>query len=224
MSIPPNACRICSTLNAIVAHGLKRGFSETHTHIRTHESGLSEVNLFLKSFVLVLLLSITAQVGVAQQIPSSPQGAEAEGVTFPHGASPPRIAPSFAARFRGTAERRCVTPYSNVGVDSSSHSDGPLRSGEFIVRYGGLFVNQPTKMLWMPLHNPSDYSGTLLIRAVRPDHPDDSLRVSVSDWGWSGSHVNSGYVSSVAFPSPGTWLVIATAGPDWGCYLLSVAG
>jgi hypothetical protein len=75
----------------------------------------------------------------------------------------------------------------------------------------------------MPLHNPSDYPDMLLIRAVRLGHPTDSLRVRVSYWGWSGSRANSGYISGMAFPSGGTWLVVTTTGKDWGCFQLSVA-
>lgn len=171
----------------------------------------------------MLLLATVTHAGAAQQLPSTPREAEAEGVTFPRGMAPTRIAKEFEDLFRGSADRRCVTPYTDGVLDVSRRAASPLRSGEFIVRYGPLLANRPTKILWMPQHNPSDYPDTLLIRAVRLGHPGDSLRVRVSYWGWSGSRANSGYLSGMAFPSAGTWLVVTTTGKDWGCFQLPVA-
>ena len=178
---------------------------------------MSRTHLFL-----MLLLATVTGVGAAQQIPSTPQQAEAQGAAFPRGAAPTRVAPAFNGAFRGSADRRCVTPHTEGPLEVSERAISPLRSGEFIVRDGWLRVNQRTKIVWMPLHNPSDYPDTLLIRAVRLGHPSDTLRASVSYWGWSGSRANSGYISNLVFPSAGTWLLVPTVGNDWGCFELSV--
>lgn len=80
------------------------------------------------------------------------------------------------------------------------------------------------KILWVPLHNPSDYHDTLLIRALRLDDSADSLRQQIHASGYSpGNKQESGFPSLVSFPSAGEWLVIATAGPDWSCFLLTVS-
>jgi hypothetical protein len=192
-------------------------------YIPAHRSGISEVSLSRMSLILTLLLATVTHEGAAQRIPLTPREAEAEGVRFARGAVPTRMASEFQGVFRGSADRRCVTPYTEEVLDVSRRAVSPLRSGEFIVGYGALIANYPTKIVWMPLHNPSDYPDTLLIRAVRLGHPGDSLRVSVSYWGWSGTRANSGYVSGMSFPSAGTWLVVTTAGNDWGCFQLSVA-
>ena len=116
-----------------------------------------------------------------------------------------------------------MTPDSERVVGLSSRAVSPFRSGEFIVRYGALWANQPAKFLWMPLHDPSDYPDTLLTRAARLGHPSDSLRTWVRYWGWSKSRENSGYIGGFVFPSAGTWLVVATPGNDWGCFEFSIA-
>jgi hypothetical protein len=175
------------------------------------------------SLIPMLLIATVTHGGAAQRIPSTRQDAEAEGVRFARGAAPARMASAFQGLFRGSADRRCVKPYTEGVLDVSPRAVSPLRSGEFIVGYGALIANFPTKIVWMPLHNPSDYPDTLRIRAVRLGHPGDSLRVSVSYWGWSGTRANSGYVSGMSFPFAGTWLVVTTAGNDWGCFQLSVA-
>lgn len=172
----------------------------------------------------MLAITILARLGGAQQIPTSSQQAEHEGNGFRRAPIPPRNAQVFDKPFRGSAQRRCVDPTSPRGLEINESILEPLRSGELIVRYGALNAGVSAKILWMPLHNPNDYPDTLLIRAVRLGDVGDSLRVTVSDWGWHASRVNSGYPSNVTFDSAGTWLVVATAGNDWGCFLLPVSG
>jgi hypothetical protein len=139
-------------------------------------------------------------------------------------AAPTAVSFAFGRTFGGTTERKCVAPPSS----DDSIPGGSLRSGDVIIRgrfagFWGLRANRDSKILWLPLHNPGEYRDTLLIRAVRIGHAADSLRQSVPDWAWSGPKTNSGFPSLVRFPAAGTWLVVATAGGDWGCFLLPVA-
>ena len=89
----------------------------------------------------------------------------------------------------------------------------------------GLKAGRAHKILWLPLHNPYEFRDTLLIRAVRVDSPADSFRLSVPHWAYPGrAHMQeSGFPSEVRFPTAGNWIVIATAGSDWGCFVLPVA-
>jgi hypothetical protein len=104
-----------------------------------------------------------------------------------------------------------------------------LRSGEFIIRSGILtpVTQRPPfgyKILWVPLHSPFEFRSTLLIRAARLASPSDSLRQTVADAAYQpgAPRRESGFPSLVDFPRGGRWLVVATAGPDWGCFVLGV--
>lgn len=178
------------------------------------------------SVAAVVALVMTPHPAVAQKgIPSSSAAAEAEGAAFPRHAAPPNVAPDFGRPFTGTVERKCVTP-SQTGNDAG----GQVRSGEFVIR--GLFAGRfgpraetPGKVFWLPLHDPLDYPSALLIRAGRVGHPEDGFRQAIADWGYPGrGHEHEGgFPSAVTFPSAGTWVVVATSGNDWGCFVITVA-
>jgi hypothetical protein len=176
--------------------------------------------------VAAVMLSLAACPAAAQMgIPASVAAAEAEGAALPRRAAPAPVAPDFTRPSGGTAARKCVAPSA-----SDADASGQLRSGEFLVR--GRFVGRfglqalkASKIYWMPLHDPLDYPNALLIRATRIGHPDDAFRLAVADWAYPGHghERDSGFPSLVTFPSPGTWLVLATMGDDWGCFLFPVA-
>lgn len=176
---------------------------------------------------VVTMMVFALRVGGAQQISATVQQAEAEGAAFPRGAPPTALGPTFAERaFGGTSERWCVS-----SVADDSLPGGSLRSGDFIVRTrfagrGGLRVTKSSyadgsKMLWLPLHGAADRGDTLLLRAARMGSPPDSFRQTITDF--PRSHGEYGFVSGVRFPMSGQWLVVATTGNDWGCFLLRVA-
>jgi hypothetical protein len=176
------------------------------------------------SHVITAMLLGAARVTTAQSISTAVQAAEAEGANFPRIANPTTTASVFRGKFGGTVERKCVAS----PASDDSLPGGSLRSGDFIIRARlvgpwGLHANQGHKILWFPLHNPGEYRDTLLIRAVRIDSAADSLRQSVANWAWSGPKTESGFPSTVRFPTAGEWLVVAATHRDWGCFLLTVA-
>lgn len=170
--------------------------------------------------VLPLLAGRTAS---SQPIPRTVAAAEAEGASYATFAAPKSAASVFAAPFGGTTERRCVAPPADGLVPG-----GSLRSGEIIVR-GPLVIGtgqregRGHKLYWMPLHNPADYPDTLLLRAVRLQHPGDTLRLVRPDWGYASRQrrSESGFTSGVTLPADGTWMIVATTRRDWGCFLLT---
>jgi hypothetical protein len=188
------------------------------------------------SFACMATLALTVQVSRAQDIPRTVVAALAEGAAFPHATRPTVVQPMFAGPFEGTSERMCTSLLPNDSMPS-----GSLRSGEIIVRGRllgpwGLRAGRAHKILWMPLHGPADTSTTmsfaewrktaikhapLLIRARRLRYPADSLRQTVT--GLTGGPRQFGFPSEVKFPTSGPWLVVATTGDDWGCFLLTVA-
>jgi hypothetical protein len=177
----------------------------------------------MSNLVTVMVLAV-ATASAAQSVPATVDAAEAEAKAFPRGASPAAASPLFGQPFGGSADRKCISPSRDGPI-----RNGSLRSGEFIIRTTfagpwGLRENRDHKILWIPLHNPYEYRDTLVIRAARIGDAADSLREMVPDWAWSpGSKTNSFFPSLVRFPAVGEWLVVATAGNDWGCFVLRVA-
>lgn len=188
------------------------------------------------SFFSLLLISTVAAIAAAQGIPTTVEAAQAEGAAFPQAAPPTVIQSVFTHPFGGTNQRMCTW-----SVPDDSLTSGSLRSGEIILRsrfFGpwGLRAGKGHKMLWMPLHGPAKVSPSmsfaewhkeaiksppLVLRAVRIDNPADSLRQTVLYM--TGGATQFGFPSAVRFPTAGKWLVIATTGNDWGCFLLTVA-
>jgi len=174
------------------------------------------------SMLVIGVLFLTRPVS-AQSIPASVQAAEAEGASYARANAPAYTPTAFTSAFTGTTERKCTVQA------STDATNGPLRSGEIVLRARlvgewGLKANRDHKIYWQPLHNPFEFRDTLLIRGVRIGSPADSIRVSIRDWGYSPrSKRESGFPSQLRFPTVGDWLVIATAGSDWGCFVLPVA-
>ena len=182
------------------------------------------------SCVVAALVSILPHMSAAQRIPTTIQAAEAEGASFPRGATPPVVASNFTSPFEGTAERKCVVPPAD-----DFPPGGSLRSGEFILhgQFGrtgpmGNVIGRARKLMWEPLHNPYVYPTRtgLLVRGVRLGHPSDTLRLAVARAAYPGTkqkYTEAAYPSGFHFRSAGQWLMVATSGSDWGCFLLTIA-
>ncbi len=178
-----------------------------------------------------LMIATTTHVVRAQNIPATVREAEAQGAAFAHAAPQVVQQPYFSdSRFGGTAERRCVVAASYVAYTSAPN--GSLRSGDFIVRggftdasWGGFHAVKEHKVIWLPLHGSSLQKPPLVVRAARIDNPADSIRFRVEGLAYSPGPSGRlyGYPSDVSFPSAGQWVIVATAGNDWGCFVLDVA-
>jgi hypothetical protein len=166
----------------------------------------------------------------AQRILTTIQAAEAEGATYRRTPAPPAVARDFTSPVAGTTERRCVAP------PPDSLLGYTLRSGEFILRGQlgrttgpmGYPLDRARKLMWEPLHNPYAYPTRtgLLVRGVRLGHPTDTLRLVVARAAYPGvklKYTEAGYPSGFNFRSAGEWLMVATSGSDWGCFLLTIA-
>lgn len=184
----------------------------------------------------VAIVALAVQGSWAQSIPLTVAEAEAEGAAFAHGLPPTVLQSLFGGAFGGTSARTCTPSQPDESIPG-----GSLRSGDIIIRSRltgrwGLHAGRGHKILWAPLHGPSDTSTTmsfaewrtkaidhapLLIRAVRVGHPADSLRQIAT--GLTGGPREFGFPSEVTFPTAGQWLVIASTDEDWGCFLLGVA-
>ena len=176
------------------------------------------------SRLALMILVAVAGAARAQGIPRTAREAEAEGALFAREAADAAQAGWAARPARGTRERRCVPPR----TPGDSVPVGSLRSGEFAIRAWftvpqGFRVDYPHKILWLPLHPRTNGDAPLLIRAARLGQPADSIRLTVAGLTHSATGSEYGYLSTVSFPALGEWLVVATAGADWGCFLFTIA-
>jgi hypothetical protein len=179
---------------------------------------------------VVLTVAVSMIVGAsalaAQTVPVTVAEAEREAIGFPRaGASAPSQSLFSGSQFAGISDRRCVP-----STTEDLHATGSLRSGDMIVRgpligTNGMQAGKEDKVLWVPLHAPSIGRPPLVLRADRIDHPADSLRLTFAGltYGPGPAGRMFGYPSLVSFPKPGQWLVVATAGDDWGCFVVDVA-
>jgi len=184
------------------------------------------------SLAMALVIASTTHVVIAQNIPATVREAEAQGAVFALDAPQAVRQPYFgdSSGFGGTAERRCVVAASYVAYTSAPNRS--LRSGDFIVRggllnasWGGFRAAKEYKVLWLPLHGSSLRKPPLVVLAARVGNPADSVRFRIDDMarGAEPSGPLYGYPSLVSFPSAGQWVIVATAGNDWGCFVLDVA-
>lgn len=157
-------------------------------------------------FPLVLLAVVVTS---AQAPPRSVEDAEAEGSNFTKAVDAPDI-PAFAEAF-GPRERRCV--------DADTHA--AARSGEFIAgpfhEYYSM-AGAGRKVWWAPKHH-SATMPPLRLRATKVGAPEVTV-----DWTLSSiARTENGYFfnTTIRFPQNGKWMVIASSGDNWGCFLLS---
>lgn len=149
--------------------------------------------------------------------------AERQGEAFPRRDSPDEPSPMFATR-SGSADRRCVE-----GIEL-----GPVRSGEFVIggNLGGsraMTAGRGGKVWWAPLHDALDMPP-LVVRGRNLTSPGDTVHYTTPDVAWP---VAPGaafpvpdatreyfFPSGISLPTRGRWLVIATSGSNWGCFII----
>jgi hypothetical protein len=181
-------------------------------------------------------------------VPRSVATAEAEGRTFPRGGplDPARAALNYTP---GSADRGCPAVPHNPGTRSLrvpvASDMRRIRTGDFTIggQIGELIAGRAGKISWSPAHDPSFGGNGLLVRAAllgASALPGDTVRFSKLSYGWpimgpfpTEAQRRGGaaeptvtkqafFPTGVVLPKPGTWLVVATSGADWGCLLLDV--
>ncbi len=152
--------------------------------------------------------------------------AEREALTFSADSrAPARLKKAFTLPGpSGTAERRCVE---GSGL-------GPVRSGEFVIG-GTLSGPDPSargrgvapKIWWSPLHHSATMD--LVVRARRGGSSEEyRFHGTTVAWGSSpGQTVPESereyfFPSGIEFLHSGRWVVVATQGSDWGCFILNM--
>jgi hypothetical protein len=167
----------------------------------------------------------------AAAAPATIAAAEAEGHTHPRSSPPqePGIAFQQAA---GTAARACVEVERLLAPDDDSaipasdqrgRAGRGIRSGEFVAGPFGAYkkdwARDPRngKLWWVPFHTAT--MPGLTVRAVLLDDPAPNRTFTLTPAVGAGGPF---YPSGVVLPAPGRWMLIATAGPDWGCFIVTL--
>ena len=145
-----------------------------------------------------------------------------EGFGQSHPALPPSaVAPAAwsEVEFVGSSDRRCVT----------MPPDGPVRSGDFGLAFWGFpfEAGKYQKISWTPVGDYRDMA--VYIRGRMVSDPESVVERRSSQLGRSVRTENTGgedrtwfFPAGLAFPAAGEWVVVATSGANWGCFVFTV--
>lgn len=181
--------------------------------------------------VVVLAAGAAAVAGLhaSQNAPIPPSlpaladihAAEAEGARFPTGAQASVQGGVDAAGAVGTAARTCV----EVG-DATSVRAGDFLAGPFggVAGFRDSWQAWHTKVWWAPRYladrTPRDLGDDgLVVRGTRLDAPAPPMTYRYGELVRSAD--GTGFFNSgVWVPSAGRWMLVATFGPNWGCFVV----
>jgi hypothetical protein len=187
----------------------------------------------------VIATSTVAQATrvASPQVATLPRSiAEAEAEARAHAqAAPPSNPPTPFKSALGTPERTCVeaeryqVPAGELSASAPLPSAGTsagagLRSGEFVAGSFAAYIEEWRrdpgfgKLWWFPLHT-REMPG-LTIRAILLDDPAVTRVFNAPFTAFNAT--GTFYPSSVMLPVAGRWMLIATSGPDWGCFVLQL--
>ena len=161
-------------------------------------------------------------VGSARKAPDETVSATQSAESHPQAPPPKNPSSLFTNDVPGAAGHTCVKVNSLFGATGRS---GAIRSGDFVAGNFPLYVREwspnteNTKIWWQPLH--TDKMPGLTVRATLLDNPSISRTYRFSRVGYAG---DAFYPSHDPLPRSGTWRLVATAGPDWGCFEVEVSG
>jgi hypothetical protein len=185
----------------------------------------------LRPILLTLVMTCTMLArGEAQRDwtgrPAVPEDSVAQSVleAEERGSRHPPAVTNNAGRYHdsytGSRERRCVN------ADA-----GAMRSSDFVAgpfdRYNDLWRQGYGKLWWHPNEMPSE-APMLTVQATRLDEVAESrvyeTRDIASPSGPGESRATSArfYPTGIRLPTVGRWMMVATAGNNWGCFVLTV--
>jgi hypothetical protein len=152
-----------------------------------------------------------AEAHVTSARPRTVAEAEAEGASYPR----PRSTAATARTCTTIRPEQIVFPSPTPTGDPKSHN---LSSGDFFAGSISFGWGDNYEQAKMPLEpRRPDLVGTgLWLRVIRLDQPGEGPTFELD-------RLNGGYPffpSWPRFPTPGKWMLIATAGVNWGCFVL----
>jgi hypothetical protein len=118
----------------------------------------------------------------------------------------------------GTADRRCT----------AVPRQGPVRSGDFAIWYGSLSDVQSgreNKVAWAPTENSREMALTVRAQLIGDPSASVSLEHGLGRPYRPGEPPREDewfFPSGISFSKPGEWVVVATSGRNWGCFVFQV--
>lgn len=107
-------------------------------------------------------------------------------------------------------------------VFPGSHGfDASLISGDFFavsISFGWDKTYELSKVPFEVRH-PDRIGAGLWVRLIRLDPPGDAEPFSLPDFNAIANGLRF-FATTPKFPTPGKWMMIATAGANWGCFVL----
>lgn len=154
----------------------------------------------------LLATATAASVG----FPASIAAAEAEGAAHPR-LDPPSQAPDTFANAPGDTARRCVPVERS---DTRGVRSGGFAAGPFNYFYDTWRQHGESKVWWVPEHPLRGVN--IIVRGVRLETPAETVRQEIVP------NSPTFFPSLVALPRGGTWLLVVTGSPNWGCFVLTL--
>jgi hypothetical protein len=150
------------------------------------------------------------------------QAAQTEGAAYPHGDAASVQSGFDAGADVGTPERRCVDTRHSKAALSGDFLAGPF--DDLFASFRTHWQQGHTKVWWAPRYladrTPRDLAdGGLLIRGTRLDGSGGTTY----RYGGLVRSIPSGigfFNSGVWVPSAGRWMLVATYGSNWGCFVV----
>ncbi|HEX5069745.1 MAG TPA: hypothetical protein VFV78_05955 [Vicinamibacterales bacterium] len=159
-----------------------------------------------------------AEARVTDARPRTIAAAEAEGASYPRVEADTRPGSSAPARTCMLIKSdHIVFPASTGGFDPS------LLSGDFSAVSISFGWDKTYELAKVPfeVRHPDVIGAGLWLRLIRLDAPGDAPPLSLP--GFNARTMNSGlgfFATFPKFPTPGRWMMIASAGANWGCFVL----
>lgn len=132
---------------------------------------------------------------------------EEEAKSYPTSSAPGNF-PDSLKNAVGTPQRKCVD------VEMGRNDElAVTRSGEFILQ---TLIPKYTKIAWSQWH--LSETTVLTVKALKVGSPNTTLsfgpfRAVIDGWG---------YPSAIDLPGGATWVLVATADVNWGCFIITM--
>jgi hypothetical protein len=168
--------------------------------------------------VLIALAGIPVSARQSAAVaPDAVQRAETRGAAYQRGEKRFEQVGVDAQAHVGTKDRKCV----EVG-DADVVQSGDFVAGSFKFFSGHWQSSGARKLWWMPRYLPNDQApGPLLLEATALDRLENvnTYRGESIVRGAAGFYF---FNTDFGLPQAGRWLIVGTAGPNWGCFIVAV--